>query len=259
MYYIDIKHFKGVSGYEIDGIWYPRVTKIVEIKSKPALYKFYADLDSFAQGEEIKKNSASEGTLIHEAAEAIFVNKSPEIDPSIKPSIDALLEFMDKNNIHVDPEYVEKRVVNYDDRYAGTLDALALIDGKFGVLDIKTSQAIYRDYNLQTSAYMGALSKDFKNLQTRWILRIDQIKKCFRCGASLRSKGGRDKIRPLRNGNNKALPMCAEEEHEWGDLQGEIELKEFPYWEEDYKAFLAAKKLWEWENEYWLKQAGYLG
>ncbi|MBI5401525.1 hypothetical protein HZB05_01720, partial [Candidatus Wolfebacteria bacterium] len=47
-------------------------------------------------------------------------------------------------------------------------------------------------------------------------------------------------------------------EHEWSDLTGEIELKEFPYWQEDFKAFLAAKKLWEWENEYWLKQADYL-
>ena len=29
--------------------WYPRVTKIVEIKAKPALYKFYAELNSFEE------------------------------------------------------------------------------------------------------------------------------------------------------------------------------------------------------------------
>lgn len=258
MYYTDLKQFKDFSGYEINGTWYPRVTKIVEIKAKPALYKFYGDLNSFAQGEEIKTKSASEGTLIHEAAEAILIGKSPVVAPSIAPSIDSFVEFIGRNNIHVDPEYVEKQVVNYNDKYAGTLDALALIDGKFGVLDIKTSQAIYRDYNLQTSAYMGALEKDFKNLQTRWILRIDQIKKCFKCGASLRSKGGRDKIRPMKNGKSRSLPMCDEVDHQWSELQGEIELKEFPHWKEDYKAFLAAKKLWEWENEYWLKQAGYI-
>jgi len=65
MYYTDLKEFKDLSGYKINGIWYPRVTKIVEIKAKPALYKFYGDLDSFAQGEEIKEKSASEGTLTH--------------------------------------------------------------------------------------------------------------------------------------------------------------------------------------------------
>ncbi len=257
MYYTDIKHFKGTSGYEIDGTWYPRVTKIVEIKAKPALYRFYAELNNFQEGEDIKKNSASEGTMIHEAVEKILIGESPVIDPSIQPSVEAFLKFIEEKNIHADPEYVEKQVVNYDEKYAGTLDALALIDGKFGVLDIKTSQAIYRDYNLQTSAYIAALEKDFKNLQTRWILRIDQTKKCLKCGATLRSKGGRDKIKPARNGK-KPLPMCDDNEHQWSELRGEVELQEFPYWQEDFKAFLGAKKLWEWENEYWLKQAGYL-
>ncbi|MDI6717547.1 MAG: hypothetical protein QMD86_00635 [Patescibacteria group bacterium] len=258
MYYQNLEHFKGLAGYDIGGLWFPRVTKIVEIKSKPALYKFYAELGSFGAGEEIKKNSTSEGTLIHETVEKIMIGESPVIDPSIAPSVQAYVEFVEKNNIQVNPEWVEKRIVNFDERYAGTLDALALINGKFGVLDIKTSQAIYRDYNLQTSAYMAALEKEFKNLQSRWILRIDQIKKCLKCGASLRSKGGRDKLRPLRNEKNRALPVCLDDHHKWSELQGEIELKEFPYWQEDYKAFQGAKKLWEWENDYWLKEAGYL-
>ena len=265
MYYTNLEHFKELSGYEIDGIWYPRVTKIVEIKAKPALYKFYAELNSFEEGELIKEKAASEGTLIHEAAEKIFIGESPEIDPSIAPSIEAFRKFIEIKNIQVDPEYIEKQIVNYDDRYAGTLDALALIDGKFGVLDIKTSQAIYRDYNLQTSAYMAALQSNFNNLQTRWILRIDQNRICLKCGSILRSKGGRDKIRIpkisaqggfVSGGQNGVdYEKC---EHNWSELKGEVELKEFPYWQEDYKAFLGAKKLWEWENKYWLKQANFL-
>jgi len=258
MYYADLKHFKSLSGYEIGDVWYPRVTKIVDIKAKPALYRFYGELNSFAEGEAVKKISASEGTLIHEIVEKILIGESPAVDPSIAPAIKAFEEFLEKNNVQVDKDFVEKQVVNHAQRYAGTLDALALIDGKFGVLDIKTSQAIYRDYNLQTSAYMAALESEFNNLQSRWILRIDQIKKCVKCGASLRTKGGRDKIRPARNANNKALPMCPDENHEWSELIGEIELKEFPYWQEDFQAFLGAKKLWEWENDYWLRQAGYL-
>ena len=164
---------------------------------------------------------------------------------------------MEEKNIQVDQEHIEKRIVHFDERYAGTLDSLALIDGKFGVLDIKTSQAIYRDYNLQTSAYMSALQNDFKNLQTRWILRIDQIKNCFKCKATLREKGGRKKIKLPWNGKNYdyKAKTC---EHEWSELKGDVELKEFPYWQDDFKAFLGAKKLWEWENEYWLKEAGYL-
>ena len=105
---------------------------------------------------------------------------------------------------------------------------------------------------------MGALEKQFKNLQTRWILRIDQIKKCQKCDATLRSKGGRDKIKlpwSKESGYSKIAKDC---EHVWSELKGDIELKEFPYWQEDYQAFLGAKKLWEWENDYWLRQVGYL-
>jgi hypothetical protein len=246
-----------MSGYEIDGIWYPRVTKIVEIKAKPALYRFYAEMNNFDEGEAIKKQSANEGTLIHETVEKILIGEKPEIDSSIKPAVDAFLKLLEEKNIQVDPEFVEKQIVNFDERYAGTLDALALIDGKFGVLDIKTSQAIYRDYNLQTSAYMAALQKDFKNLQSRWILRIDQTKICLKCGATLRLKGGREKIKlPWINGGySEKAKNC---DHEWSELKGDIELKEFPYWQEDFKAFLGAKRLWEWENDYWLRQLGYL-
>ncbi|MEK9183847.1 MAG: hypothetical protein AAB890_02130 [Patescibacteria group bacterium] len=257
MYYSNLDHFKGMSGYEIDGIWYPRVTKIVDIKAKPALYRFYAEMNNFNEGEAIKKQSASEGTLIHETVEQILMGQSPVIDPSIAPSMAAFFKFIEDKNIHADPEFVEKQVINFDERYAGTLDALALIDGKFGLLDIKTSQAIYRDYNLQTAAYMGALQNDFKNLQTRWILRIDQVKTCLKCGATLREKGGRKKIKlPWLNGGYSAKAKDCE--HEWSELKGDIELKEFPYWQEDFKAFLGAKKLWEWENDYWLRQLGYL-
>jgi len=75
------------SGYEIDGFWYPRVTKIVGIKAKPALYHFYAKMQNFAEGERIKQQSAKEGTLIHETIEDILLGKEPDIPESIEPSI----------------------------------------------------------------------------------------------------------------------------------------------------------------------------
>ena len=252
-YYTDQESFKDANGYTIDEAWYPRVTKIVSIKAKPALLRFYGEAENFKAGQAITAQSAREGTLIHETVEGILLGKRPDIDPSVAPAIQAFLMFIEEQNIQVTPELVEKRVVSHDHRYAGTVDALALIGGKFGVLDIKTSQAIYRDYNLQTAAYMDALTDQFQNLQTRWILRIDQVQLCTRCGARRRVKGGREKIRKA----NGAI-LCAEGGHVWADLQGEIELKEFPYWRSDFEAFLGAKRLWEWENEFWLKKIGYL-
>jgi len=254
MFYRSADQFKELSGYEIDGFWYPRVTKIIDIKSKPALNYYYAAAADYKTAQAQTKISAEEGTRVHSAVEKIFTGEKPDDDPSIAPSINAFQEFLETKNIQVAPEHVEKRVVHYDHRYAGTLDALALIDGRFGVLDVKTSQAIYRDYNIQTSAYMGALHEEFPNLQTRWILRIDQVKTCKNCSATLRTKGGRDKIRAVKVGGK----LCADEKHDWGNMKGVVELKEFPFWHGDFEAFLAAKKLWEWENEFWLKKIGYL-
>ncbi len=247
------KEFKETCGYEIDNFWYPRVTKIVEIKAKPALYRFYASMNNFDEGERMKQKSAEEGTLIHETVEALLLGEHPAIPSSVAPSIRAFEEFTDKNSIQVNKEFVERRLVNFEERYAGTLDAIAVIDGRVGILDIKTSQEVYRDYNLQTSAYMAAMKDIVPELETRWILRIDQTRRCKKCGSLLRSKGGRDKVR--LNWRNYSSRTCV---HEWGQMEGEVELKEFPTWHEDYHAFLGAKKLWEWEHIDWLKKVGYL-
>lgn len=242
MFYADLNHFKGKTGYEIDGIWYPRVTAIASIKAKPFLYKFYADLGSFSMAESIKNKSADEGTMIHEAIEAILAGKTVAIPHSIRPAVDAFIEFKKKNEIV--PLKVEERVVSKNHWYAGTVDVVGNLNGRLGVLDIKTSNSIYRDYNLQTAAYIEALKENNIFPNTRWILRIDQAKVCLQCGAKMREKGGNLKVRG-------GIKECS---HEWGPVAGEIELKELDNFETDINAFLACKTLWEWEHEYWIKK-----
>lgn len=251
--YRDVNDFKSQNGYEIDGLWYPRVTRIVSIKSKPGLANFYREVGGEANGRAIANRSAEEGTLVHEAAEAILLGQEPVVDAQIAPAIQAFRQFIQTTKISTLPEYVERRIHHPAHRYAGTVDALATIGGKFGVLDIKTSLAIYRDYNLQTAAYMDALSSQFEDLETRWILRIDQQQACERCGASRRLKGGREKVRAVFA---SFIPPC--DEHFWGPAIGQIEFQEFPSWRSDFEAFLGAKRLWEWENEDWLTKIGYL-
>jgi len=252
MTFKDEAEFKSSCGYEIEGIWYPRVTKIVDIKSKPALYRFYASV-GYMRALEISEKSAEEGTAVHAAVERLLTGqKAGEVPASIGASVYAFLNFMRENKIQVDPVHVERRAVSEEHRYAGTIDSLAVIDGKFGVLDIKTSAGIYRDYDLQTAAYFQALKKEFPELSTRWILRIDQNQKCAACNATRRVKGGREKIKK----NSKKL--CGNFSHQWQEPEGVVELKEItsdP--EHDFAAFLGAKKLWEWENKPWLDLVGY--
>lgn len=261
MWYKDAAEFMGEMGHDRNGTWYPRVTKILDVKSKPALEIFMREAGSFEAAEDIKNKSAEEGSLVHEVVQKVATGQPVEIPKEIAPCVTAYQEFASQRGIFMHPDFIERAVISHKNRYTGTVDALAEIDGKFGVLDIKTATGFYREYNLQTAAYVLALQEQEskralslpRDIETRWILRINQHKICTICGASLREKGGRSKVRQTR-----VVNPCADEEHTWGPVEGDIELKEFPYYYGDTKAFLAAKTLWEWEHNWWLRQIGYL-
>lgn len=266
MRYKDETEFKALNGYDVDGAWYPRVTRILEIKSKPALENFFKEMESYAAADEVKNKSAAEGSLMHEAIQNLLTGEPKYIPVEVEAGVTAFRQFNEQKKIEFHPEFVERRIWSSRHRYAGTLDALAWVDGKFGVLDIKTSTGFYPEYNLQTAAYVTAL-QEFevmralslpRGIETRWILRIDQHRVCAACGATLREKGGRSKIRtPYSPGSAKKM-ACPDGQHEWGEREGDVELKEFPFVYKDMKAFVAAKILWEWENDYWLGKIGYL-
>src|SRR3989338_4361840 len=109
MWYSNKENFMNANGYEIDGIWYPRVTAIVGIKAKPALYMYYAGLPDFKTGEDIKNKSAEEGTLLHETVEAILRKEPIVIPDQVKPATEAFLDFYKKNELIA--HRIEDRVV----------------------------------------------------------------------------------------------------------------------------------------------------
>ncbi|MBI4133430.1 hypothetical protein HY478_02340, partial [Candidatus Uhrbacteria bacterium] len=217
------------------------------------LYKYYAAAATYEDAQRASEQSASEGTRIHELVQAHWLGEKPDVGSAVEPAVTAALAFAAERGIKVFPQFIEKRIASQRHRYAGTIDALAQIDGRFGVLDIKTSQGIYRDYGLQISAYVDALTPYIKDLSTAWILRIDQQQTCRRCSATLRTKGGNGRIKT----NGSASLPCPDKSHDWAEPRGVVELKEFPFWRDDFQAFLAAKKLWEWENSFWLRRVGY--
>ena len=159
MWFVNAEKFKETMGYEINGVWYPRVTKILDIKSKPALDKFFQEMGTYSSAEDVKNKSAEEGHKVHEVAQKLLTGVDAEIPPEMEPAIKKLLEFNEARGMVFDPEFIERQVWSGTHRYAGTVDALAVIDGKFGVLDIKTSPGFYPEYNLQTAAYIQALQE----------------------------------------------------------------------------------------------------
>src|SRR5437868_912210 len=120
-YFKDAQAFKDDCGYTIDGFWYPRVTRIVSIKSKPGLANFYREV-GMAGAKVISDKSAEEGTLVHQVAEAILLGEDPEIPESISPAMGAFRSFLEAKDIQVEPENVERRILHPEHRYAGTID-----------------------------------------------------------------------------------------------------------------------------------------
>jgi hypothetical protein len=243
--YASLDEFRSRAGYEIDGIWYPRVTSILSIKSKPALYRYYAGMPSYKAADDAKEKSAQEGTLVHEAIEAILRGTEPVQNQFTRPAIEAFAEF--SRNTNMKPLMIEERLVSRTHRYAGTVDVVAEIDGVIGVLDIKTSKAVYRDYGLQTAAYVAALREDpsLPQPETSWVLRLDQCRPCETCSATLRTKGGNIRISGRGTG-------CRP--HRWGPVEGRFEFVTMPGYERNFEAFLAAKNLWYWEHDELLAQ-----
>lgn len=263
MRYESGEHFKGENGYDIEGAWYPRVTRILSIKSKPGLDVFLKEVGDYAAAEEIKQKSAAEGSLVHKTIEQIALKSGDLIPSGMEPVADAFEKFQQERGVLFHPDFVELRFWSERHRYAGTADALATIDGKFGVLDIKTSLGFYPEYNLQTAAYVSAMQefeikralKIPRDIETRWIMLVQQHEVCRMCGAKRRTKGGRVRI---NNGRSRGMPVCVDSEHDWGPPRAELTLREFPFLYKDTRAFLAAKILWEWEHDYWLKRIGYV-
>ncbi len=239
--YNSIAQFEREAGYEVNGYWYPRVTAILNVKAKPGLYYYYSRQRNYATARRALDKAAREGQSVHDAVEAVL-SGSGAVPPNAEPAAAAFREFLQHHA--VEPECIEERVWSDNHGYAGTLDVLATLNGERGVIDIKTSAAVYPEYYIQTAAYAEALRERGYAVQKRWILRIDQLRPCLMCGARLRTKGGH---RTVIGGD----AAC---DHQWGPVAGDVELVELDGLEHDLEAFFACKRLWEWEYADWLRQ-----
>ena len=224
-----VDFFKNKYGYEIDNVWFPRVTSI----TSSLTYSWFG-----------LQKAAEWGTSIHEMIEDLLRGKEINPNEAMAFTAETFLEwrkkypFTIKNPMHD----IETRVFDVDHGYAGTVDMIAEVEGRVGVIDLKTSTTIVKEHALQTAAYLQAYNKmkGIKNsCETRWILRIDQYKECMGCLAKMRDKYGHARI----HGGKEAC------NHQWSQLRGEVEFKELEDQEKDFELFLDMKERWEWTNK----------
>jgi hypothetical protein len=239
--------FKEKHGYEIEGVWFPRVTTIIAL-TNTAYFLNGSDPSKSRFGIE---QAAEWGTITHETVEKILKKETVQVEARMAITIEAFQDWHDQNQMKIaDPENdLEKRVLDMDHGYAGTVDIVAEINGVTGIMDLKTSTSILREHSLQTAAYMNAYNKMEEGdrvCTTRWILRIDQYQECLGCLAKRREKYGRARV---AGGKSVNWRVC---NHQWSATRGEVEFRELKNHEKDFEAFLDLKERWGWNNKEWL-------
>jgi len=232
---MSIEYFKHKYGYEVEGMWMPRVTAITSLISRPFFAGSY--------------RSADWGNAVHSAVEKILKEESYDAEKKIEPTLNAFAQWRKEYALRIgNPAAdIECRVYDFENGYAGTIDMVAEVRGQRGIVDLKTGNSIRDEHSLQTAAYLNAYNKGApRKLQaeTRWILRIDQYEECKGCLARKNEKSGKERI----SGGNE---WC---NHQWSLAKGETEFLELTDHEEDLKAFLAAKEVWEWYHRSFLRK-----
>ena len=129
----------------------------------------------------ISKTALDIGRVVHGYIEEVIewslgeLNEMPEMpeDEAAVNSIQAFGKWVRENDV----EWVatEERIYSKKYKYAGTVDAVAMIDDKFSVIDFKTSKQIYKSYKLQVYAYKQAIEEMYgEEVESCWILRFDK-------------------------------------------------------------------------------------
>ena len=101
-----------------------------------------------------------------------------------KNAINAFREWVKAND--VEWLTVEEKVYHRGHKFAGTVDATAIINDEYCVIDFKTSGAIYSAYHLQCAAYAKAI-EDMrgKEVEKAYVLRFDKKTGEFEAGSSV--------------------------------------------------------------------------
>ncbi len=125
-----------------------------------------------------KTDAAEKGNNAHDWFEQrIKTGIEPPLpeDEEIQNCIEHFKDWEKRNKV----EWIASEVIVGSETYkfAGTLDAIAKINGKLALADFKTSSMIGIDYYLQTGGYQIAVEEmGFKGIEERWILRFPKKK-----------------------------------------------------------------------------------
>jgi len=145
--------------YEVSGKYYPSVTWILNSYPKGVgFYRWLAQNGNWKEAEEVKETAGARGTNVHRAIEELLAGKRIHHDSLNADEYQLLLDFKkfweDKK-----PQLIATEIVCFSKKYgyAGSVDAVVVLDDKVTILDWKTGSKLYITHNMQVAAYAEAL------------------------------------------------------------------------------------------------------
>lgn len=116
--------------------------------------------DAKKRPDQIKDAAADLGTRAHAFIDKIIHGCEPEaIPPEIEAPVMAFKDWWKRSGIEL--VLGDTKIASRTYGYGGSLDALGRRNGKYVILDWKTSTGIYAEYALQVAAYAQAFTETF--------------------------------------------------------------------------------------------------
>jgi hypothetical protein len=132
------------------------------------------------QHQVVKEEAAAAGTEAHKWAEKFIKAKTknewPALpkDPAVYNAVSAFLKWVNEHKVRFVSS--ERKVYSRNHRYAGIMDAVAVIGGKRCVVDFKTAKGFYPEFQIQVAAYQAAAEEEDgrKHSGEKWLVRFDK-------------------------------------------------------------------------------------
>ena len=171
------------------------VTTILSSIAKPALYAWYAKMacdqiesrlkamvgsdvkltdewisEVIAEGRKrpnvVRDEAAELGTAAHLAFEAILKGEEPVAPDAIKQTIREFKTWFKSTDTEIVAQ--ELPVASYIHEYGGRIDAIGYRDGKWGILDWKTSTGIYAEMAFQVGGGYASAVEEQYGIKIEW-------------------------------------------------------------------------------------------
>ena len=171
--------------YKVDGVKIPSVTRLID-SCFPKNLTNWAVTVGEEEYHRILDEALDIGNQTHKWIEYYINNPHAwnitdgmrlKNDLRSKETLDSVKAFI-RWEKEFNPQWLDAERKVYCDRfkYAGTVDAVAKINGRVCVIDFKTSKKIYKPYHLQVAAYAQAIKRmaGLRQWPLGIILRLDK-------------------------------------------------------------------------------------